>query len=77
MMDLETAKLEAVKRAVEAAGGARRVAEECEITPEAVYMWKQCPSDRIGVIERLSGVPRHELRPDIFDPPEKKGRRGG
>jgi DNA-binding transcriptional regulator YdaS (Cro superfamily) len=66
---------EAIKRAIEAAGGARRLADELDISPEAVYMWPECPVMRVLEVERLSGVPRHELRPDVYPPPEKKRRR--
>jgi DNA-binding transcriptional regulator YdaS (Cro superfamily) len=36
------------------------------ITPQAISQWKHVPSLRVIEVERLSGIPRHELRPDIY-----------
>lgn len=47
------------------------VAEACNIKVQAVYQWKVCPPGRVLTLEKLSGVTRHELRPDVFGSPEK------
>ena len=36
------------------------------VTPQAVSSWKQVPVGRVADVERVTGVPRHELRPDVF-----------
>lgn len=36
------------------------------ITPGALSQWKQVPAKRVLFVERITGIPRHELRPDIF-----------
>lgn len=36
------------------------------ISSAAVYAWREIPLDRIADVERISGVPREQLRPDIF-----------
>jgi len=41
------------------------------ITPQAVSQWKLVPVRRVLELERLSGVSRHDLRPDIFGPAPK------
>lgn len=43
------------------------------ISPQAVSQWDRVPATRVLVVERLSGVPRHELRPDIY-PKEVRSR---
>ena len=44
--------------------------------PMAVLHWRKrgVPIERCGDIERVTGgaVKRHELRPDIFDPPHQQ-----
>lgn len=43
-----------------------KLAEELGISPSAISMWKRVPVDRVSDIERLTGIPRQDLRPDIF-----------
>lgn len=45
------------------------IARACGITHGAVSQWRQVPAERVLVVERVTGVPRHELRPDIYPPP--------
>ncbi len=54
--------------AVEKAGGPKRVAPECGCTRQAVSKWTRVPPKHVLTVERLSGVSRHALRPDIYGP---------
>lgn len=61
---LETAKSKAggsvgLATAIETETGER-------ITPQAVSQWDQVPAKRVLVVERITGVSRHDLRPDIY-----------
>jgi DNA-binding transcriptional regulator YdaS (Cro superfamily) len=38
------------------------------ITHGAVSQWKKVPADRAVQVEEITGVSRHELRPDVFGP---------
>jgi DNA-binding transcriptional regulator YdaS (Cro superfamily) len=46
------------------------------VTQAHVWNWlnrdKRAPIERVIAIEKLTGVPRHELRPDIYPPEEYK-----
>jgi DNA-binding transcriptional regulator YdaS (Cro superfamily) len=56
-------------KAKENAGGPAAIAKALkDLTPQAVSQWKKIPADRVLDMERLSGISRHELRPDIFGP---------
>ncbi len=44
----------------------RDLASGLGITSAAVYAWPEVPLDRIADVERLSGIPREQLRPDIY-----------
>lgn len=35
------------------------------ISSQAVSQWKRVPADRVLDVERVTGIPRHELRPDL------------
>jgi DNA-binding transcriptional regulator YdaS (Cro superfamily) len=53
-------------RAIDAAGGLTRFAASLNITKQAVFQWREVPPLRVLEVERVSGVPRHELRPDLY-----------
>lgn len=61
-----------VSQAAEKAGGVVALARELGIKHTAMYSWTRVPAERVLDIERVTGISRHELRPDIFGPaPEK------
>lgn len=51
-----------------------KIAQHFNISRQAVYLWlrTKIPADRVLELEKVSGVPRHELRPDIYPPEEYK-----
>jgi DNA-binding transcriptional regulator YdaS (Cro superfamily) len=59
-------KTEALKRAVESVGGQAKFARAVGVTAQAVSQWDEVPPLRVLVVERVSGVSRHELRPDLY-----------
>lgn len=60
--------IEGKLKAVEKAGGASRLAEALHVTRSAISQWRQVPAERVLDVERATGVPRHELRPDLYPP---------
>lgn len=65
-MSKREAMAEALYRAVQKAGGPSAVARSISIKPQAVSQWTVCPPIRVIELEALSGISRHELRPDIY-----------
>lgn len=57
---------EALERAIKAVGGLDGLASPLGITPQAVSQWEKVPPLRVLEVERVSGVSRHELRPDLY-----------
>lgn len=37
------------------------------ITRQGVSAWRRVPAERVIDVERVTGVARHELRPDLYD----------
>jgi DNA-binding transcriptional regulator YdaS (Cro superfamily) len=58
--------------AKERAGGPTALAGKLGIKRQAVSLWVIVPAERVLQVEVLSGVSRHELRPDIFGPAPKE-----
>lgn len=59
----------ALARAIQRAGNAVKLAEKLGLNFQAVYQWKECPPKRCIEVEQITGVSRHELRPDVFGAP--------
>lgn len=57
-----------VELAADAVGSQKALAKLLEITPQAVSKWKEdkIPAERVLDVERVSGVRRALLRPDLF-----------
>jgi DNA-binding transcriptional regulator YdaS (Cro superfamily) len=74
------AMLRAIKSAVEKHGSLARVAERLRVTRQAIEQWNtakgkfRVPPKHVLALEAMSGVSRHELRPDIYGPPRKRVR---
>lgn len=47
-------------------GRRKRLAEALGIEPSAISQWPDVPPGRVLDIERITGVSRHDLRPDVF-----------
>jgi DNA-binding transcriptional regulator YdaS (Cro superfamily) len=46
-----------------------QVAHSLGLTRAAVVKWQQVPAERVVEIERITGIPREALRPDLFRQP--------
>lgn len=67
MNDIDTR--DALTRAAGAFGGFAELAKRLHVTRQAVSAWRQrgcVPAERVIEIERLTGVSRYDLRPDIY-----------
>jgi DNA-binding transcriptional regulator YdaS (Cro superfamily) len=62
---------ESVKRVVDAAGGPTALARALGIKMESTYSWRRIPATRVIDIEKITGIHRSELRPDIYPPEER------
>lgn len=61
--------VEALERVFELTGGPSALAKVIgNLTPQAISQWKKVPAERVLEVERITGISRHELRPDIFGP---------
>jgi len=47
-------------------GALTKLAAELGISGQAVHKWEVVPLQRVLEVERALGIPRRELRPDIF-----------
>ena len=43
------------------------------LTRSAVASWSKIPGERLPDVERITGIPRYQLRPDICLPPTQRG----
>lgn len=64
-------KSQALRRAVATVGGQAEFARLIGITAQAVSQWDEVPPLRVLAVERISGVSRQELRPDLYPSSEE------
>ena len=59
----------AMEKAIREAGGIAALAEALGVSRTAIYQWREqgkVSYKRVLRVEELTGVSRHELRPDIY-----------
>lgn len=54
--------------AIKVAGGPSSLSRKIGISPQAIGQWRQIPAERVLDVERITGISRHDLRPDIYGP---------
>ncbi|WP_075616183.1 transcriptional regulator [Allorhizobium taibaishanense] len=60
---------EVCRRAIAAGGGPTLLAQSLgDISPQAVSQWRRVPATRVLLVEKMTRISRHELRPDIYGP---------
>lgn len=53
--------------AARVAGSQKALASLLNVTPQAITKWRvRIPAERVLDIERVTGVPRCDLRPDLY-----------
>ncbi|MGQ5267698.1 transcriptional regulator [Xanthomonas arboricola] len=60
-----------LQRAIVAAGSQQNLASQLGIRSASISEWKsrgRVPVERVRLIESVTGISKHELRPDIFGP---------
>lgn len=62
-------KSRGLRKAIKAAGNSTKLARKLRVTRAAIAQWDKVPIGRVAAVERHTGVPRHELRPDFYPPP--------
>jgi len=48
------------------AGGVAYVAKELGLSRQSIYQWTEVPADHLVNLERITGVDRSLIRPDLF-----------
>lgn len=57
---------DALGEAVQKAGGVCALARALGVKHPSVIKWRRVPANRVLDVERISGVPRTRLRPDLY-----------
>lgn len=55
-----------LEEAIKAVGGVGALARALGISQPSVSSWNRVPSERVLAVEKVSGVGRHVLRPDLY-----------
>ena len=63
---------EPLRRAIEKFGTVTAFAHAIGVRPQAISQWGDIPVHRVAAVEAITNIPRHELRPDLWDPPAER-----
>lgn len=55
-----------IERAAKAAGSKSELARRLGVAVQSIQQWQRIPAERVLEVERVTGIPRHELRPDLY-----------
>jgi len=61
-----------VEMVVSKAGGMRPLGRALNINYQAIQQWHRIPADRLVAIEEAIGIPREQMRPDLYRPSRKR-----
>lgn len=64
--------IDPVEKAAKKSGGIVALALRLGIKHQSLYGWRRVPAEHCLVVEELSGISRHELRPDVYGPAPSK-----
>jgi DNA-binding transcriptional regulator YdaS (Cro superfamily) len=48
-------------------GGVTHIAKALGISRQAIYQWKEIPPKHLVALEKITGVPRAEMRRDLYE----------
>ena len=57
---------EGLRLAVTAAGSFNALAKALGMSAQAVLVWRRVPAHRILQVEAVTGIPREQLRPELY-----------
>ena len=55
-----------LQAAISRAGSTVKLAAALGIASQAISQWRRVPAGRVLDVERVTGVSRHDLRPDLY-----------
>jgi DNA-binding transcriptional regulator YdaS (Cro superfamily) len=58
-----------IDEAIKQAGSVKALAAAAGVRPQAISQWQKIPVERVVRISDALGIPRHVLRPDLYEAP--------
>jgi DNA-binding transcriptional regulator YdaS (Cro superfamily) len=59
------ARRDPLARVLEIVGNRHQLALRLDVQPSAVHKWRRIPTERVLTVSQITGIPPHELRPDL------------
>lgn len=55
-----------IEKAAARVGSKSALARLLKVAVQSIQQWDRIPAERVHDVERVTGIPRHELRPDLY-----------
>lgn len=62
--------IKSIEKAAAAVGSKSELARRLGVKVQSIQQWKRIPAERVLEVERITGIARHKLRPDLY--PKKR-----
>jgi DNA-binding transcriptional regulator YdaS (Cro superfamily) len=59
-----------IKSIIRAAGGPTKLAKALGRRHTTILGWKRVPAEHAAAVSCITSIPRHEIRPDLWEKPE-------
>jgi DNA-binding transcriptional regulator YdaS (Cro superfamily) len=69
MLHSEASAMSVVDRIISTYGGGAALARRIGVSRNAIWQWRdkgRIPAERVLDLENITGIPRHEIRPDLY-----------
>lgn len=61
-----------LEAAILSVGGVVIMSELIGTSHANISQWGRCPAERVPQVSKVSGIPRHVLRPDLYEAPARE-----
>jgi DNA-binding transcriptional regulator YdaS (Cro superfamily) len=56
-----------LRTAIKSVGGVQALASLLGLNRQSIYQWRRVPAERVVQVEKITGVLRNVLRPDLYE----------
>jgi DNA-binding transcriptional regulator YdaS (Cro superfamily) len=60
-----------IREIIKQGGGPASLARALGCHHTSISGWRRVPAERVPAVAAITGIPRHEIRPDLYEAPQE------